>query len=34
MSVRIPAHDAAAASRDAELLASATGGKQPWQAAG
>jgi hypothetical protein len=34
MSVRVPAHDAAAASRDAELLAFATECKQSWQAAG
>jgi hypothetical protein len=34
MSMRIPAHDAAAASRVAELPALETGGKEPWQAAG
>ena len=34
MSVPIPAHDAAAASRDAELLAFATGCKQSRQEAG
>lgn len=32
MSVRIPAHDATPASRDAKLVTFATAGKQSWQA--